>query len=141
MAVEILEATIIRSPIKHMIHHDLESFVWVLGYAVWRRCALALGGAQLENHLKMFRSVYGHHDAQEIINVRTGGDLLRLPRKFYGEISNELSLLFEDLCEAILARGSGRRRAHTPLTYESILAPLSAAIASLENNDVDMDTQ
>ncbi|KAF7979608.1 hypothetical protein HWV62_41930 [Athelia sp. TMB] len=141
MAVEILEATIIQSPIKHKIHHDLESSVWTLGYAVWRRCALALCGTQLENHLKLFRSVYGHHDAQEIINVRTGGDPIRLPRNFYGEISNELSLLFEDLCEAILAHGSGRRRAHTPLTYESLLTPLSATIASLQDVDVDMDTQ
>ncbi|KAF8579377.1 hypothetical protein K439DRAFT_1416273 [Ramaria rubella] len=145
MAKQLLKAASRGQQIKHEVHHDIESFVWVLCYAVGRRGVSDPPTAILDNkpyyeELKAFFHVhYGRMDIAAIRRTRDSIDdgTLTLTESFPEIASEPLRQLFSALHDALMghflaSRGPAVRNGSFP-TYEFLQDLLDATIEKIQN--------
>lgn len=130
MAVEVLKALSRQQSLERKAKHDLESFIWVMAYAVRRR----LCHAKLSRSGEMisFRGHFGQLNIKNIYGSRKGG----LPLEFSENIpktllSETMRTLFE-LFGAFIEENNSIRRP-LPLTHDSLITALDNAITELEH--------
>lgn len=120
MAIEILDAIIDESPVKHTVEHDIESFIWVLAYAVMRKILKATEAPETASHRARERldddyerSFGGLDSVVDIISSRTSLSPLKfIIRKNQDFLSPYLSSPLRDLL--VHLRASLRARIEAP---------------------------
>lgn len=130
MAVAVLKALSKRQPIERKAEHDLESFIWVMAYAVRRR--LCHAKSSRSGAMVSFRGHFGQLNIKNVYGSRKGG----LPLEFSEDIpknllSNTMRTLFE-LFGALIEENNSIRRP-IPLTHDFLITALDNAIAELEH--------
>lgn len=144
MALEILYALIKEQPISHQVHHDLESFAWVIAYSFGRFHATKkrpteLDAKEYEAFFQHFRQSFGHSRVTEVAKERSGNMSALTTQVAPQLFSDPLMVLFDDLSIAIedsnrhLGRRPGAlRNNRASLSYEIFFGFLDAAITSLQ---------
>lgn len=93
MALDLLEGIQSRQPVVHTMEHDLESFVWVMAYAVLRKLvdtASAIGAlAESRVLYQSFQDGFGELRLESLIQARE----LALPFRFRRKISVQPKLI------------------------------------------------
>ncbi|TFY74787.1 hypothetical protein EWM64_g9225 [Hericium alpestre] len=82
MAVELLQAAQWKQAIEHTPEHDIESFIWVLGYCVLRKLyseayAIKQSGYEYMSMRKRFSKAFGQLALDNIIENRNSGGPVR----------------------------------------------------------------
>ncbi|KAF4600611.1 hypothetical protein EYR38_005250 [Pleurotus pulmonarius] len=137
MAAEILEALHEETTIQHKVHHDLESFVWVLVYVTSRHLneLKDLPKKTREKLRQHFVGSFGSNKLEDILTSRLA------PRLFFPPIYKELvplpmQVLLVKLRRAVhahfvLTSVEGQEEEVKPLTYDIVLDLFNTACRSL----------
>ncbi|KAL4259147.1 Protein kinase domain-containing protein [Pleurotus pulmonarius] len=124
MAAELLEALEKGKGVRHEVHHDLESFVWVLAYAVSRHLQRRSGlgeavKAELRQH---FVRSYGRFLFADITDARISLRPLRPPPAYEEMLPQGMNDLYVGLQTALNAHFVHiRGREPKPLTHDILL--------------------
>ncbi|KDR76948.1 hypothetical protein GALMADRAFT_246089 [Galerina marginata CBS 339.88] len=133
MAVELLEAIMNRVSIKHETRHDIESFIYVLAYAVIKRAVLrsrTLDETTPDRLHTFFYSNFGRMTLDDISTSRRGRTPLLFGGRFPDLVSEPLAKLMSNL-DVWLLRTNPMLANPEPFTYTYFLSELDAAIAQL----------
>lgn len=129
MAVDVLDAICEEQPLSKEVQHDLESFIWVLVYAVRRRFCHDKKSKSPE--MVSFQEHFGQLNIRNIYNSRKAGSPLRFSRDIPVTLfSTSMRKLFGEL--RVLVEMSTLSRHSVPLTHDSLIAVLDDAIAELQ---------
>ncbi|KAF4600603.1 hypothetical protein EYR38_005242 [Pleurotus pulmonarius] len=124
MAAELLEGLEKGKSVRHEVHHDLESFVWVLAYAVSRHLQRRSGlgeavKAELRQH---FVRSYGRFLFADITDARISLRPLRPPPAYEEMLPQGMNDLYVGLQTALNAHFVHiRGREPKPLTHDILL--------------------
>lgn len=72
MALELLRAIRDKKTVQHTVSHDIESFVWVFMYCLWRKLAVRYP-TKADDIATRFRQCYGEMDLYKTIRARSMG--------------------------------------------------------------------
>lgn len=159
MAMEVLDNARIKAKIVQLPEHDLESFLWVLGYAVMRHTDTLMmtdpavtgrgTGAQIKQEwTRVCTNAFGHTSLDGIYASRATNVPLRfwkrphtLLKPFYERyISVEMRQILAQAATFTAGRIStligGRTIESERLTYDTMLELLEKAVALLKGQDV-----
>ncbi|KAF7433510.1 hypothetical protein PC9H_005466 [Pleurotus ostreatus] len=133
MAAELLETLGKGKVVRHEVHHDLESFVWVLAYAVSRHLQRQSGlteavKAELREH---FVRSYGRFLFTDISDARLSLRPLRPPPVYEEMLPQGMNDLYVGLQTALIAQFAyiyGREP--KPLTHDMLLELFDTAYHS-----------
>lgn len=140
MAFEIVQAMHFRTKITHEVHHDLESFVWVLCYSVGRRFVTQPPVNMKKDRREQLRDFLHEHFGRLLLfqiclsrnSVCIGP--LSITDKFPELFSEPLRELFASLNVAVVTSFMVHHRgACKYLSYEFLFRLLDVAIMKLEN--------
>lgn len=120
--------------LKHLLRDDLESFLWVLGYAVKRHSLSLTPDSMMKRLHEEFISSYGRLNIQDIYKDRRGFDALSIVEFTYG-VSGQMQKWFQLLQDRVLA-ADFRFDSGTNMTYTQLLAILDEGIACLEDDSI-----
>lgn len=158
MAVEVLDNARINLTTDQLPEHDLESFLWVLGYAVMRHTDTLMmidpavtgsgTGAQIKQQwISICTNAFGHRSLWAIYASRTTNVALRFwkrpqiqLRPFYERyISVEMRQILAQAATftagRIATQIGGRTSDSERLTYDTMLELLEKAVALLKGQD------
>jgi len=134
MAAEILEAILTAEHIEHHPRHDIESFIYVLAYALTRRAVLESHSldesTRTRRHL-FFYSTFGRMRLDEIWISRRGQMPLTLCLRFPNVLSPPMSELLKNLDVWLMQSRLPSEWNPKPLTHGYVLSQLDNAIAKL----------
>lgn len=129
MATEVLKAISRRQPLQYGVQHDLESFIWVLAYAIRRH--LCHNKSPESSKVVSFQEHFGMSDITSIFASRKAGLPLDfgedIPESLLSTNMRQLFMVFE-----VLVEKNNSVWNLIPLTYDSIITALDDAIVSLE---------
>ncbi|GJJ15486.1 hypothetical protein Clacol_009764 [Clathrus columnatus] len=139
MAYELVSSFLAKTqqPI-HRIHHDVESFIWVIYYGILRRIGYVgrnLTGENISVGLRnisqnAFKQLFNHVDPNRIVGER----YVALPYVFIGQPtlwSPPIQEFFHDMHNLMLTIRGRPGRTHGWGTHEELLAVLDKVIAAL----------
>lgn len=142
MAIEILKAIFYKKECSHQKHHDIESFLWVLCYALTKHTIDELATLNHQDDLaivkRIFAEAFGHASLRTIITSRQGGqpaDLFEYEDGKYvsppvGEFLRDLrTLAFNNGASGHLSEEASRGRR---LTHSALFERLESTIQQLE---------
>ncbi|KAF8180575.1 hypothetical protein BJ912DRAFT_980768 [Pholiota molesta] len=136
MAMDILTAIVMSAPITHEPKHDIESIIYVLGYALTRRLLrdsqLFESDPAVHARLRRFaRATFGHPSLDDQWLLNRGHALLGVVPVAEGLLSAAVVELLEGL-ESWLAQARLRPEyGPKPITHTGALVRFDAAIAEM----------
>ncbi|KAF8166512.1 hypothetical protein BJ912DRAFT_1092414 [Pholiota molesta] len=136
MAADVLKAIVMNAPIKHEPKHDIESILYVLGYALIRRLLLDAQASKLdpsahERLCYFFHATFGQMSLDDQWMLNRGQASLGVVRYSEGLLSEAMVELLEVL-DSWLAQARLRPEyGPQPLTHADALLKLDAAIAQM----------
>jgi hypothetical protein len=141
MAIEILDGIARKKNVNHQVHHDLESFVWVMCYSVTRRLVLTSkktdsmdGDGRAALH-KFFYTNFGRMDIRSIAMARRSLDALLLPQTFHELVPQPMSSLYDALYDHV--QQSILRKNPTPLSHKILLAEFDKTIEMMMSVNIE----
>jgi hypothetical protein len=134
MAIGILQAIVERKTIVHQVHHDLESFVWVMCYSINRRLVLdsnRLSADERADLHKFFHGNFGRMDMDSIAVTRQALQPLRFPHRFPNLLSEPMTSLYDSLYDHLQL--SVLRKDPVFLTHDVLLTEFDRIIHIISN--------
>lgn len=145
MALEILHALINETQISHKVHHDLESFAWVIAYSFRRFYASTkkrpanLDVDEYDAFLQHFRESFGRSRITDMSLSRSSSSRNPLttqvaPRLFSAPVLKLFVMLDYAIDDSNrhVGRPAGYFPPNPPLSYELFFSYLDEAIMSLQ---------
>ncbi|EIM90642.1 uncharacterized protein STEHIDRAFT_152354 [Stereum hirsutum FP-91666 SS1] len=160
MAIEILDAIFDERPIEHSVEHDIESFIWVLAYAVMRKILKvteALDAAKHSGRKQLdadFKQSFGSlpiaeialsrrnagpfdfiiNDKQKFLSPYLSGPLRDLIAFLWRTMRDKVDALFDETPKTVYRRGGARAPDAVVLTHAWLIDYLDDTIQALETD-------
>ncbi|KAH8094557.1 hypothetical protein BXZ70DRAFT_948014 [Cristinia sonorae] len=156
MAIELVEAMMDDNVIEHQVHHDMESIIWVLAYAIGRRLINDNSEADDETKEKIskfFARAWGCGSLDAIVTAKSALVPLKLPKPIRPllpgpilSVLRQLSLLmYRQMTHEVQIRQMKRKELNPlslplqggPLTHNDILGILDKCVKKFGSSTND----
>ncbi|KAH8094564.1 hypothetical protein BXZ70DRAFT_975915 [Cristinia sonorae] len=156
MAIKLIEAMMNDNAIEHQVHHDMESIIWVLAYAIGRRLINENSEADDETKEKIFEFYTGAWGCGSLDAIFTAKralvpltllDPIRplLPGPILSALAQLSLLMYRQMIHEVQIRQMKRKKLNPlslplqggPLTHNDILRILDECVKELEFGSSD----
>lgn len=150
MSAEILEGIRTGAPLKHEIHHDLESFCWVFIYCIYRKLERNLGqlrkkrangldivdvlsAEEIEEENSAFTDAFGRTSFKDIVNAKFSMQPMRDLTETLGVyLSDTIISVIHDLTRLVGDHTRFFKKERRYMTHDMLISKFDEGVTKLE---------